>query len=944
MTFGSGPLLERVRPQVFDPLLLLVLAQLFFVVLGITTLGFDISWSHAAGAVAAAVFTELGGAALMWKFRGGQGAVPFLPLSAIAAALGIIIFFRATSPWFFVAAGALAIASKYVIRLRRGHIFNPSNFAVVTLVFFAPHAATIEFTQWGDSLWVYALIACICFFVAYRAGVWVTTLSFLVAYAAGLLALLPVLPEEISAHHYGLIGPSLVLFASFMITDPRTAPGGFYPRILQGAGVALLYFSLEILGVRYALFVASFLMTALNLLSRLLYDLRPLRPSSASPVRNAYAFALCAALFLILSVPVLREQAPYFAAERISPRFVAMGIEGGQLLRCAPGPAFVPAGGVGLDTSSDYTHGVAWGDYDGDGDDDLFISSLNKPSRLYRNTGGFFTDVTQDTGLPETSSASAFFVDYDNDGRLDLFVVAPQKAPVSPSGSLGTLLREFIRKKERPALPAVYAYHNAGNSFSDVTKALRLDSVLLPHGGAGTMTVADYDDDGYLDFVLADRGLSMSINSALGNSAVEKSLFDPFFDSWPVLSCRGSDVREWLSPYVGKGVLSQDDVDFFVAEGGCVSLRRRIPFTRNDSESAADGSTASAELVLRFPGNARLFENANGKYFTEHSDFAGLARARLAQEPVDVRTSESFDAISGRFYQPISFDYDADGRMDVFLAVDTGTNVLLRNEGGFRFGDQTSTIQYAGSGMGVDIADLDRNGYLDVFVTNTRQDYLFSNKGEGAFSRPDGAIGRLGVGWGVSFLDYDLDGWEDLLVANGDIQTTSDVPFGAVGKAFFRADLLYRNDGTGTLHDATWDDLCPSFQSGFSLAVSDYDNDGDQDVFVGNIGQAGIRSASRNDFFVNQTDGKSFLKVQLRGTTSNYFGVGALVAVSDRASLPQTKQVTLGSSFYSQSSLTLVFGLAERMEPVDVDVRWPSGKESRISGVSPNQTLVIREP
>src|SRR3989338_9614998 len=214
-------LLDRLWKEQKDPLVLLIIAQIFYITIGIPLLDFHLGWIEVVVAVLAAIMSEFAFASLCEKKKSF-----FVPKSAIAAGFGIAIFFRASSPVYFALASFLAIASKYLIPspFEEGkHVFNPSNFGIVLLVFLFPIATTIEFTQWGNNPYLYVAITLISFFIAYRAGVLHTTLTFLASYLLILTISVSFKPDTFIPHHYGLLGPSLILFASFMITDPKSS-------------------------------------------------------------------------------------------------------------------------------------------------------------------------------------------------------------------------------------------------------------------------------------------------------------------------------------------------------------------------------------------------------------------------------------------------------------------------------------------------------------------------------------------------------------------------------------------------------------------------------------------------------------------------------------------------------------------------------------------------
>lgn len=258
----SGGVLQMI---ISIPLYNLVAVQLFFVILGLTFLNFSTSWTNVITALVTASVADI----LLARFVKKKPGLSF-PASAIAGALGIAIFFRATSPWYFALATFLAIFSKYLFPTQSGHVFNPSNFGIVVVSFLFPVTTSIELTQWGSNPFVYTALSAIALIVAYRAGVLRATFSFLGTYTILLILMTSSVPDTFSAYHLGLLSPSLILFASFMITDPKSSPQG--PRLMSihGVTVAFLYFALNAIGVTYALFVSTFVLAILNAMSKLL--------------------------------------------------------------------------------------------------------------------------------------------------------------------------------------------------------------------------------------------------------------------------------------------------------------------------------------------------------------------------------------------------------------------------------------------------------------------------------------------------------------------------------------------------------------------------------------------------------------------------------------------------------------------------------------------------
>lgn len=905
-----------------NPLRLVIAAQIFFLAIGFTFLRFHISLLDIATSIMVAIGAEWT-LAYLSSARSNRRIQLSIPESAVAAALGICLFFRSASPWYFALAVFLAVASKYAIRTREGHLFNPSNFGIVTTAFLFPAATTITFTQWGSNVYVYLLIALIAFGISYYAGAFRTTISFMLSYTVFLIATAQLFPS-ISYHHYGLIGPSLTIFASFMITDPRTSPRTPGGRVLHGMSVASAFFILELLGMRYAIFLASFVVTILNAISRRVVQLFPRIHAFASNALAAVVLVL-SVLLMLGYIAVLRVTP--FSATTLSPTFLLMGVESQRLTACAAHPVFVRR--VVPPDASATTSGVAWGDFNNDGYDDLFVSNLRGPSKLYENDRhGGFTDITATSGLPTMTAQSAFFVDYDNDGREDLFVV------------FGMDMDSRVPTRAFMSAPTqeIRVFHNiGGHRFEEVTHALGLDRI-TGFATGGSLSFGDYNNDGWIDFILTARGNTLDITPSLA-FAQKKSFFDPAYTVPTTLLCSADSVRAAFSSFDVTHRFGID-VDSFVKAGGCAYAFEVLPLNRFFLGLSHAAGPFGGSLFM--PGHVELFENRNGTSFREHTEFSQMIASLKATGDVDVTPGQyPYESVSGMFYQALSFDYDRDGKQDVFLAVDHGASVLLKNEGGFAFRPVTrdAGVAYAGTAMGADVSDYDHNGSLDIAVNNIHRIYLYQNVDGHFANSPAGAsLDTAGTPWGMMFLDYDLDGWPDLYIANGTADLSSDATSPGIVRDLFRTDLLYRNI-VGKFLDAS-SDLCATSEFTQPAAVSDYDDDGDPDIFVGRYENA----SDSNALYVNSIahENRHFLELHLVGTISNRDAIGAIVTVSESGQ-SQTQALLAGNSFYSQQTKTLLFGIGASSGPVSVSIVWPSGRRTELKHVAVDQRLTVTE-
>jgi hypothetical protein len=270
-------------------------------------------------------------------------------------------------------------------------------------------------------------------------------------------------------------------------------------------------------------------------------------------------------------------------------------------------------------------------------------------------------------------------------------------------------------------------------------------------------------------------------------------------------------------------------------------------------------------------------------------------------------------------------DYDNDGDLDIYIVNAGSANKLLRNDGNLVFADATSgPLGNALNGRGVDWGDYDNDGDLDLYFANANTgNKLLRNDGGGTFvDVTSGPLVDGGHAKGVIWGDYDNDGDLDLFLAKGDGATRG-------------PNRLLRNDGGGTFVDATSGALTDSgLWSGSSLG--DFDNDGDLDLYVANMNGA-------NRLFLNQKGSTNhWLHVNLVGTVSNRSAIGARVrAVA--SGLSQIREISGGSGYMSQNSLTAEFGLGSRTSVDTLEIRWPSGTIQKLTGVPVDTLLVITE-
>ena len=424
---------------------------------------------------------------------------------------------------------------------------------------------------------------------------------------------------------------------------------------------------------------------------------------------------------------------------------------------------------------------AAWGDYDGDGDQDMYLTAgSGGANRLYRNDGSLrFTDVTTAAGVGLTATSQhAAWGDYDNDTDLDLWVT-------SSTGVASVL------------------YRNDGNgTFANVTASVGLGSLFGTNGAWG-----DYDNDGDLDLFFARSSATNAANALFRNNG---GTFVSVTSTAGVIGLPDDRAGTWAD-YDGDG-----DPDLYIANNGANVLYRNNAngtFT-NVTATAGVGDTGSGTgtawgdydndgdldlYVANNGGNTLYRNNANGT-FTNTTAAAGLTGASAGR-----------DGAWG--------DADGDGDLDLYVTRGAQANVLYRNNGDGTFADVTATAGVGDTAMGMGAAwgDYDGDGDLDLYVANyIDSSRLYRNEGNGTFVNVAATVGVAaservrGAAWG----DHDGDGDLDLLIA---AETGS-------GR------VLYRNNGNGTFTVAT-----PTGLAGNSMTISwaDADNDGDLDLLSG---------------------------------------------------------------------------------------------------------------
>ena len=500
--------------------------------------------------------------------------------------------------------------------------------------------------------------------------------------------------------------------------------------------------------------------------------------------------------------------------------------------------------------------------------------------------------------LVETMGSGCAFLDYDQDGFLDVFLVNGGRTPeYSPE-----------------AAPANALYRSRGDgTFVDVTAKTGLGR--NPTYGMG-VAVGDFNRDGFPDLYVTGFKKSTLYRNAGGNRFVDVT------DAAGV----GNDGN-WATSAAWLDYDNDGDLDLVAAN-------------YLDYDYAANiycGIEKAGYRMYCHPGNyvgvfPTLLRNNNDGTFTDVAAKAGLHTFR------------------GKGLGVIAADFDNDGWVDIFFANDSVRNLLFHNRGNGTFKDVTfaSGVGYseagiAEAGMGVDAADYDNDGLLDIYVTHLdfELNRLYRNEGDMSFSdvTTTSGLGRTAVlnsGFGTRFVDYDNDGYRDLFLVNGHVLDNVHLYRKAVQYA--EPKMLYRNR-EGRFSDVS-SRAGPVFSAprvGRGLALGDYDNDGDLDALVSNNNQSAelLRNDGGND--------SSWLAVRLIGEQSNRDAIGARVTVSTAGGGVLFDQVKGGGSYLSASDPRLYFGLGGDDQVRRITIHWPSGASESVHGVAPRTIVTIRE-
>ena len=498
--------------------------------------------------------------------------------------------------------------------------------------------------------------------------------------------------------------------------------------------------------------------------------------------------------------------------------------------------------------------------------------------------------------IVETVSSGCAFLDYDNDGWLDLYLVNGHSLPANVSSTAIDLDNQL----ESNAL-----YHSNGDgTFINRTKHAGIGDTGY---GIGCCT-GDFNNDGWID---------LYVTNFKENVLYQNNGDGTFSD---ITQEAGVDCPSWSASCAFIDYDRDGNLDLYVVN--------YLDFRLADHKICGNALRPDCG-PSEYPCAAdTLYQNNGNGTFTDVTEQAGVFNP------------------NGKGLGIACGDYDNDGNTDIYIANDDTRNFLYRNNGDGTFTDLTffagvgfSEDGEVQGGMGTSFGDYDNDGLLDLIVTNYQDQIntLYHNDGNGLFSDVSHTT-RTGpdslpmVGWGTGFLDYDNDGWLDLFVANGHLLTN--IEQFDTASTYYQPNFLYHNQ-----HDGSFGRVeigLEPVRSSRGSAFGDFDNDGDIDILTSNTDDQPILLENKTG------QDRNWIGLKLVGTKSNRSAIGTRVEVT-AGGRSQSREITGGSSYASANDLRLLFGIGGLTVADEITIHWPTGKVESRSNVGAGQYLTVIE-
>lgn len=512
----------------------------------------------------------------------------------------------------------------------------------------------------------------------------------------------------------------------------------------------------------------------------------------------------------------------------------------------------------------------------------------------------FFQEIGQEIGLDfvhsigadnmknivETVGGGAAFLDYDQDGFIDIYM------------SSGTWIEGFSKSEKPEKLPENRLYRNRKDgTFEDVTKKAGVGGPWYSMG----ITIGDFNNDGYPDIYISNYGpntLYKNNGNGTFTDVTKRTMVGGKKECSIGAVWLDFDNDGLLDLYVGNYLNFDPEYKYYYAPDG-------------------------------FPGPLAYDSQADILY---HNKGDGTFE--------DVTKKMGIVDIDGRAMGVGAADYDDDGFVDIYVANDHTVNYLWHNNQGKGFTDRGTMsgtgFSQAGEAtvsMSVDFADYNGDGLLDIFISDDNYCSLYENLGNGLFSDKSYysgisvASGQF-VGWSSSFFDYDNDGDPDIFKANGELK-----------HLYGQEDQLFENIENGKFKDVSVDrgQYFKEEYVGRGACLGDYDNDGDLDIYIVNLDSQGM--FLRN----NKGNQNNWIILNLVGNTSNRDGLGARIKLIAGGKM-QTAQKKSTTGYLSQNDSRIHFGLMKNDIVEKIEIKWPSGKLQVLENIKVNQILVVKEP
>jgi enediyne biosynthesis protein E4 len=542
------------------------------------------------------------------------------------------------------------------------------------------------------------------------------------------------------------------------------------------------------------------------------------------------------------------------------------------------------------------------------------VKPVARPAPSGRPFHAYFEDVASAAGLHaeviyggvsskkyilESTGCGCAFIDYDNDGWMDIFLLSGTRLTEDPPGATNRLYK-----------------NNRDGTFTDVTEKAGLKAT----GWASSVCIGDYNNDGFEDIFC----------TYFGQNRLYRNNGDGTFTDVTKSAGLWNDQPRWGA---GCSFLDYDrdgNLDLFVSNYVRFSFEH-APLPGENPNCNWKGVPVECGPVGMPTGRHSLYRNNGDGTFSDVSRQAGIAAA-----------TECYGMTV------VAADLDEDGWTDIFVACDSTPSLLFMNnhdgtfrEEGMLRGVALSDDGMEQAGMGVGLGDYDLDGHLDLFKTHFADDAsgLYHNDGKGNFddlSRSSLlAVETRYVCWGAGIVDLDNDGYPDIFMVTGNVYPELEHKLPQYANKTPR--VVFRNLGNRTFeelgHEAGPGVTAAHCSRG--CAFGDFDNDGDLDILIVNLNEP--PSLLRNDLKEKQ----NWIKIKLEGVKSNRSAIGARVLVRYGGKV-QAQAVLSQASFYSCNDSRLHFGLG-KLNSADIEVFWPSNLQEKFKAVKANQLVTLRE-